>query len=165
MFPSTIGLNNHMVIFLKYQNSHGRGVALIVNNNFCPHELTVETTCELVALQICQPFDMIFVSVCRPPSSYICKFAYELLQIISQLDGSIPMGILSDFNKDILTGKQTHCCTKIESMDFKQMVEKHIRDSRTIIDHVYVTSSMNIVTDVSDCYYSNHDYVFCMLDI
>ena len=31
-------------------------VALIVNSDFCPHELTVETTCELVAVKICQTF-------------------------------------------------------------------------------------------------------------
>ena len=59
LLPSTIGLDNHMVIFHKDQTSHGGGVALIVKKDFCPHELSVETTYELVAVQICQPFDMI----------------------------------------------------------------------------------------------------------
>ena len=75
-----------------------------MNNNFCPQELTVETTCEPVAVQICQPFDMIIVSVYRPPSSHVCKFVDELLQIITQLNGSIPMCVLGDLNKDILMG-------------------------------------------------------------
>ena len=83
LLPSTIGLDNHMVIFCKDQNSHGGGVALIVNNDICPHELTVETTCELVAVQIHQLLDMIIVSVYRTPSSHVCKFADELLHIIT----------------------------------------------------------------------------------
>ena len=128
-------------------------------------KFTVETTCELVAVQICQPFDMIIVSVYRPPSSHINKFADELLQIITQLSGSTLMCVLGDFNEDILMGKETHCHTKIESMGFKQMVEKPTHVSRTITDYVYIANSMNIVTDVSDFYYSDHDYVFYMLDI
>ena len=39
-------------------------------------------------------------------------------------------------------------------MGFKQMVNKPTRDSGTIIDHVFVTNSLKIVTDVTDCYYS-----------
>ena len=75
------------------------------------------------------------------------------------------MCVLGDFNEDILMAKETHCCTKLESMGFKQMVKKPIRHSGTIIDHVYVTNYMNNFTDVSDCYYSDHDYVLCMFDI
>ena len=50
-------------------------------------------------------------------------------------------------------------------MSFKQMINKATHDRGTIIDHVYVTNSLKIVTDVTDCYYDNHDYVLCMLDI
>ena len=120
---------------------------------------------ELLAVKICKPFDKIIVSVYRPPSSHVCKFADELVQIITQLNGSIPMCVLGNFNEDILMGKDTHCHTKLQSMGFKQMVNKPTHDSGTIIDHVYVTNSLKIVTDVTDCYYSDHDYVLCMLDI
>ena len=76
------------------------------------------------------------------------------------------MCILGDFNEDILMGKETYCHTKLESMGFKQMVDKPTCDSGTFIDHVYVTNSMKIVMDVTEnCYYSGHDYVLCMLDI
>ena len=118
LLPSTIGLNNHMMIFCKDQNSHCGGVALIVNNDFCPHELTIETMYELLAVKICKPFDMIIVSAYRPPSSHVCKFADELVQIITQLNGSILMCVLGDFNEDILMGKETHCHTKLQSMGF-----------------------------------------------
>ena len=62
-------------------------------------------------------------------------------------------------------GKETHCHTKLQSMGFKQIVNKPTRDSGTIIDHVYLTNSLKIVMDVTDCYYSDHDYVLCMLDM
>ena len=42
------------------------------------------------------------------------------------------------------------------------MVDKPTHDSGTIIDHMYVTNSVKIVTDVTDCYYSDHDYVLCI---
>ena len=45
---------------------------------------------------------------------------------------------------------------------FKQMVSKLTHDSGTIIDHVYVSQSVNTMqTDVTDCYYSDHDFILC----
>ena len=42
---------------------------------------------------------------------------------------------------------------------FKQMVKKSTTDSGTLIDHVYVSQEMTVTTDVTDCYYTDHDYV------
>ena len=53
------------------------------------------------------------------------------------------MCVLGDFNEDILMGKETHCHTKIESMGFKQMVEKPTCDSRTIIEQSCVCNKLN----------------------
>ena len=45
---------------------------------------------------------------------------------------------------------------------FKQMVNESTLDSRTIIDHVYVSQTVNTMqTDVTDCYYSDHDCILC----
>ena len=44
---------------------------------------------------------------------------------------------------------------------FKQMVNKL---TGTIIDHVYVSQTVNTMqTDVTDCYYSDHDFILCSL--
>ena len=40
---------------------------------------------------------------------------------------------------------------------FKQMVKKPTTDSRTLIDHVYVSQEMTVTTDVTECYYTDHD--------
>ena len=41
----------------------------------------------------------------------------------------------------------------------KQVVTKPMCDSGTLIDHVYVSNCLHVDSDVSDCYYSDHDHV------
>ena len=48
---------------------------------------------------------------------------------------------------------------------FKQVVTKPTCDSGTLIDHVYVSTSLQVDTDVSDFYYSDHDLVLCAFNI
>ena len=48
---------------------------------------------------------------------------------------------------------------------FKQVVTKPTRDSGTLIDYVYVSNSLYVDSDVSDCYYSDHDHVLCSFNI
>ena len=44
------------------------------------------------------------------------------------------------------------------------MVSKPTDDSGTIIDHVYVSQTVNTMqTDVTDCYDSDHDFVQCAI--
>ena len=47
----------------------------------------------------------------------------------------------------------------------RQMVMKPTCDIRTLIDYVYVTKTVKIATDVTDCYYSDHDCVLCAISI
>ena len=50
--------------------------------------------------------------------------------------------------------------------DFKQMVNNPTHDSGTIIDHVYVSHTVNTIqTDVTDCYYSDYDCIPCVITI
>ena len=46
---------------------------------------------------------------------------------------------------------------------FKQMVIKPTCDSGTLIDHIYANEKLHIQTDVSDYYYSDHDYILCTI--
>ena len=49
---------------------------------------------------------------------------------------------------------------------FKQMISKPTHDSRTIIDHVYVSHTLNTIqTDVTDCCYSDHDCILCVIAV
>ena len=50
------------------------------------------------------------------------------------------------------------------SQGFQQMVNKPTDDSGTIIDHVYMSQRLHTMqTDVTDCYYSDHDCIPCWI--
>ena len=49
---------------------------------------------------------------------------------------------------------------------FKEMVSNATHDSGTIIDHFYVSQTVNTMqTDVTDCYYSDHDVILCAISV
>ena len=59
-----------------------------------------------------------------------------------------------------------HCCTMFRLQGFKQMVNKPTHDSGTIIDHIYVSQTLNTKqTDVTDCYYSDHNCMPCVITV
>ena len=53
--------------------------------------------------------------------------------------------------------------TVVQCLNYKaynKMINKPTHDSGTIIDHVYVSCTLNTIqTDVTDCYYSDHDFI------
>ena len=65
--------------------------------------------------------------------------------------------------EDILHTEQIQCCTMFRNKGFKQMVMKPTHDSGPLIDHICRNQKLQIQTDVSDCYYSDHDYVLCII--
>ena len=58
-----------------------------------------------------------------------------------------------------LLSEDKPCCRLLQSLKFRQLVEKPTRDSGTLIDHMYLNSELPVTTDVTDCYYSDHDFV------
>ena len=49
---------------------------------------------------------------------------------------------------------------------FKQMVNKATHDSGTTVDHVYVLQIVHTMqTDVTDCYYGDHDCIICVITV
>ena len=46
------------------------------------------------------------------------------------------------------------------------MISKLTHDSGTIIDHVYISQTLNTMqTDVTDHYYSDHDFILCAITV
>ena len=74
-----------------------------------------------------------------------------------------PVCVSGDFNEDILPSEETQSCTMFRTKGFKQLVTKPTCDSGTLIDHIYINEKLFVQTDVSDCYYSDHDYVLCTI--
>ena len=105
---------------------------------------------------------MIVIPVYRPPSKSIDVFMNHMLEIIAQFQ-HVPTCIVGDFNEDVSITSKTCCCTILRLQGFKQMINKPTHDSGTIIDHVYVSQTLNTMqTDIMDCYYSDHDCLLCL---
>ena len=89
----------------------------------------------------------------------------HMLEIIAQFQ-HVPTCIVGDFNEDVSVTSNTHCCGMFGLQAFKQMVSKLTHDSGTIIDHVYVSQTVNTMqADVTDCYYSDHDFILCAITV
>ena len=120
---------------------------------------------EIVVVEISEPIQIIVISVYRPPSTRIDMFMNLMLEIIAQFQ-HVSTCIVGDFNEDVSITSNTHCCTMFGWQSFKQMVNKPTYDSGTIIDHLYMSQTLNTMqTDVTDCYYSDHDCILCVITI
>ena len=163
--PDMMGISKDVLIVHCDHYNKGGGVVLIVNKNLNPKQIRMNTILEIVAVKISEPIQMIVVSVYRPPSTPIDIFMKHMLEIIAQLH-HIPTCIVGDFNEDVSIPSNTHCCAMFTAQAFKQMVSKLTHDSGTIIDHVYVSQTINTMqTDVADCYYSDHDFILCTITV
>ena len=120
---------------------------------------------EIVAVEVSEPIQMIVMSVYRPPSTPIDVFMNHMLEIIAQFQ-HVPACIVGDFNEDVSIISNTCCCTMFRLQGFKEMVNKQTHDSGTIIYHVYVSQTVNTMqTYVTDCYYSDHDCILCLITV
>ena len=160
--PNMMNLTEDLQVFQKDRNIFGGGVALLIHQSLSPEPIIIKTGCEVVAVKISLPTEMIIISAYRPPSTPICVFTQEMSEIITLFE-DMPICVMGDFNEDILLTQEKHCCTMFQSKGFRQIVTKPTCDSGTLIDHIYTNTKLSVKTDVSDCYYSDHDYVLCTI--
>ena len=81
----------------------------------------------------------------------MADFTAQMLKTISKFN-TASMCIIGDFNEDLSKMANTYCYSLLQQHGPKQIVTKPTHDSGTIIDHIYITSDIQAVTDVSDCY-------------
>ena len=163
--PDMIGINKDVFIVGCDCNNRGGGVALIVNTKLNPKQIRMNTILEIVVVEINEPIQVIVISVYRPPSAPIDLFMNHMLEIIAQFL-HVATCIVGDFNEDVSFTLNTHCCKMFRLQGFKQMINKPTHDSGTTIDHVYVSQTVNTMqTDVTDCYYSDHDWILCLITV
>ena len=125
----------------------------------------MNTILYIVVVEISEPIQMIVISVYRPPPTPIDVFINHRLEIIAQFQ-HVPTCIVADFNEDVSITLNTYCCKMLRIQGFKQMINKPTYDSGTIIDHVYVSQAVNTMhIGVTDCYYSDHDCILCLITI
>ena len=160
-----MGISKDVLIVHCDHNNKGCGVSLIVNKNLNLKQIRMNTILEIVAVKISEPIQMIVVSAYRPPSIPINVFMNHMLEIIAQFQ-HVPTCIVGDFNEDVSIISNTCCCAMFRSQAFKQMISKPTHDSGTIIDHVYVSQTINTMqTDVTDSYYSDHYFILYVITV
>ena len=163
--PGMMGINKDMLIVCCDCNNRGGQVVLMVNTNLHPKLIGMNTTLEIVVVEISEPIHIIVISVYRPPSTPIDMFMNLMLEIIAKFQ-HVPTCIVGDFNEDVSITSNMCCSTMFRSQGFKQMVNTPTHDSGTIIDHLYMSQTVNTMqTDVTDCYYSDHDCILCLIII
>ena len=158
--PDVMGISMDVLIVCCDCSNRGDGVALIVNKKLNPKQVRINTIFEIVAVKIGEPIQMIFVSVYRPPSAPIDVFMNHMLEIIAQFQ-HVPICIVADFNEDVSITSNTCCCEMFRLQAFKQMVSKPTHDSGTIMSQAVNTMQ----TDVTDCYFSDHDFILCAITV
>ena len=160
-----IGLSQDRLIVHCDCNNRGGGISLVINRNLNPKHIRMETILEIVVVQINVPMQIIVISVYRPPSTPVDVFLNGMLEVIAQFQ-NVPICLVSVLNEDVSITSIIHCCTMFKLQGLHQMIKKPTHDSGTIIDHVYVSHTLSIIqTDVTDCYYSDHDFILCVLSL
>ena len=163
--PDMISLSQDRFIVCCDHNNRGGGVALMINTNLNPKHIRMQTILEIVVVQISTPMQIIVISVYRPPSNTNWCVHNGMLEVIAQFQ-NVPICVVGDLNEDVSITSNTHCCTMFKLQGFQQMIKKSTHDSGTIIDHVYVSHTLNTIqTDVTDCYCSDHDFILCVLTL
>ena len=114
-----LNLEQDMEIYQKDRNNNGGGVAVFIDKKLKPQEVSIETTCELVAVKISAPQDIILISVYRPPSFSICSFCKEMDKIIRLFQG-IEICVIGDMNEDVFTTDKKTCCSLFKSRGLHQ---------------------------------------------
>ena len=80
-----------------------------------------------------------------------------LIGLFNQIDPVVPTILMGDFNVD-LNEHPTHLIVFMSNNGYDQLMDSPTTDRGTSIVHIYCNSNHgNIVTDIADCYYSDHD--------
>ena len=156
---SSLGLPPNMLIFRRDRNTNGGGVLLAVDKHLHPIQCKLPLTdIEIVAVQTTIPSPLCVISVYRPPWQLVSHFLQQLTLVLSTIETSA-VCIVGDFNEDIFVDTNQKIQMFFLDRKYKQSVSSPTRDSGTLIDHVYTRYVYHISTHVSDCFFSDHDFV------
>ena len=149
------------------RNQNGGGVMIALSNKYrmVKQLLFGHPILEIVSIQICVPDPLNIIRVYRPPGYNKTKFISDLTNILNDVC-DVPTCLIGDFNEDLLDIAQPNkIFTTLIKAGFIQHVKGPIIDTGTLLDHFYTLNICSIKTEVSDCYYSDHDIVFSCIDI
>lgn len=122
----------------------------------------------LVTLTLYCNITVLLSLIYRPPNVPLNNLIDFLSNMISQTcQCNLPIIILGDFNEDLVDKPNSPLLILMENNGFSQLVSYRTTDRGTVIDHIYIKNlsymytCTEIVFDVSDTYYSDHDTIYC----
>ena len=161
--PSPVLLDNHIVLRSDRQHHNNKGGVLMSvlqllkpgfilrSSSFGIESLAVKVELPNYCLQI--------ALVYRPPAAPVHALFSTLRELLAMITISdLPTVVLGDFNECLLAVQSKH----FSHYGFSQLVTSPTNDSGSQTDHVYFNkASNNVVVEVTDCYFSDHDFVYC----
>ena len=155
----SLGISNDFMSFNWSHDENGGGIALLINKKLFPKELHIACSSEIVGAKVSEPFDFILFCIYRPPAKHICDFAHDVCSLVKNYK-DIPLCIVGDFNEENFLKSNCYCYMKLMNLNLKQLVDSPTLDSRSLTDHMYISSHLVGDATVVDCYFSDHDFVF-----
>ena len=157
------GLDGVYETFCTDRDGRGGGVMMVVHSCFKTKCIMTTTHVEVVIVKldtICVPIYVI--SSYRSPKCSVIIWISEMKCLLS-LYSSQKVCVVGDMNEDITIDSPMPIHKTFSEPSFRQHVNTPTCDSGTLIDHIYTTnmSNHNILTEVLDCYYSDHNVVAC----
>ena len=146
----------------KCHTQHGSGGILVaINEDLKPVLLRSKSSIhlEFLAIEInTVKGQILLVSLYRPPNGNITFFLQDVENLLNDFIHTDCI-IVGDFNEDILKS-QGPILSFFQSRGFQQNTDRATRDSGSLLDHSYTSSSLKVMSvSVSDTYYSDHDFV------
>ena len=160
-----IGIKKCMETYRCDRNSNGGGILMCVDSKYNPILIETQNSgIEVIGIQVHVPYAINIFCAYRPPLYDKKQFTEKLCSVVND-HCDVPVCILGDFNENLLGNMDKHIWKTFTNAGFTQHVEHPTRDSGTLLDHVYTHNIRDATVDVYDCYYSDHDIVFCCLKI
>lgn len=142
--------------------SKGGGVGVYLKNNQEYDIISLfKMNIEGIAIKI-KNEDVLFLCVYRPRSANITKFLQNLHYVLNFLSTkSANSIIMGDFNEDAKQNGPIQ--TFFKNKNYRQLVNLSTTEGGTILDHVYVSSAIQVDVSQLPTYYSYHDALLLTL--
>ena len=146
--------------------SKGGGVLVVVSDKYSSRHIVNNSNIEAIAVEVYCPNKVVVICIYISPSlskyfssDGIKKFIND---VTLKTDKVIVVG---DFNENLFEVQDRKVISEcFLNIGFIQHVTKPTTDYGSALDHVYSHGITDIVIDIQDTYYSDHDRVFCFLE-
>ena len=166
--------NGHTILRCDRQSDNNKGGVLIsVDPNITASNTSnfnVGGSIEgiVTKLQLPNSTQLVLVLLYRSPSSTADALINTITALLNRLAlVALPTIVMGDFNIDLSSHNHDRRLSNLMSTNgFAQLVKTPTTDRGTLIDHVYCNSSLqDILIEVDDCYYSDHDIIYCSIPL